>query len=65
MRPGEQIASLCGSSGSHFGSLAEIETQLLLAVQLGYIQDSTPLLQTVEDTRRMLLGLIRHLENKS
>lgn len=47
------------------GSLAELETQLLLSIELGYIQGSTPLLQVTEDTRRMLLGLIRHLENKS
>ena len=43
------------------GSLAEIETQLLLAKDLHNVQDKE-VEATMERTRRMLLGLIRSLK---
>ncbi len=46
------------------GSLAELETQLLLSKELGFPK-SNELNKCVEQTRRMLLGLIRYLRGKS
>ncbi|MDQ1329663.1 MAG: hypothetical protein QG641_2955 [Candidatus Poribacteria bacterium] len=43
------------------GSLAELETQLLLAVDLGFI-DSNDLDESVQKVRRMLVGLIKSLK---
>jgi four helix bundle protein len=45
------------------GSLAELETQLLLSRDLGYAQ-SDEVNERVERVRRLLLGLIRHLKGK-
>jgi four helix bundle protein len=47
------------------GSLAELETQTILAQDLGYIQDSSALLKDIEDIRRLTLGLIRHLDARN
>jgi four helix bundle protein len=46
------------------GSLAELETHLLIAANLGYIRatDCDPVLSKIEEVRRMLAGLIRSLE---
>jgi len=46
------------------GSLAELETQLLLSKELG-LPKTNELDERVERTRRMLLGLIRYLRRKS
>ena len=43
------------------GSLAELETQLLLAVDLGFI-DNNALDESVQKVRRMLVGLIKSLK---
>ena len=45
------------------GSLSELETQWLLAKEMGMIS-STPE-SFVEPVRRMLLGLIRHTKNRA
>lgn len=45
------------------GSIAELETQLLLAARLGLIPDDQPFLR-LEEVRRMLLGLLRSLKKK-
>lgn len=45
------------------GSLSEIETQLLLANRLKFIQEAT-LLDDIESIRKMLLGLIKFLKGK-
>ena len=45
------------------GSLSEIETQLLLANRLKFIQEVT-LLSNIESIRKMLLGLIKFLKGK-
>lgn len=44
------------------GSLAEVETQVLLAADFGYLSDATGILSVSGDIRGMALGLIRHLE---
>lgn len=46
------------------GSASELETQLLLAVTLGYLRESTDLLATLSSTRRLINGLIRSLKEK-
>jgi four helix bundle protein len=45
------------------GSLSEIETQLLLANRLKFIQEAT-LLDDIESIRKMLLRLIRFLKGR-
>jgi four helix bundle protein len=45
------------------GSLAEAETQLLLAVRLRFVNDSS-LLSDIETIRKMLLGLMKYLRGK-
>jgi four helix bundle protein len=45
------------------GSLAEIETQILLACDLSYTKDIS-ILSKVESTRRLILGLIKYLKSK-
>ena len=47
------------------GSLAELETQTILAQDLSYIRDSSALLKDIEDIRRLTLGLIRHLNSRN
>jgi four helix bundle protein len=44
------------------GSLAEVETQLVIAERLGYLQSGNDLFQRVEAIRLMLLGLIRYIK---
>lgn len=43
------------------GSLAELETQLLLAKRLNFINDDISL-SDIESIRKMILGLIRYLK---
>jgi four helix bundle protein len=43
------------------GSLAELETQLLIANSLGYIHDPTAVLRDLTDVQRMLCGLVSSL----
>lgn len=45
------------------GSLAELETQLLLSRELGFVKDEQ-LDQKVEQIRKMLLGLVKYLKSK-
>ena len=46
------------------GSIAELETQLLLATRLKFVTN-TEMLDRVEQVRRLLLGLLRFLKRKS
>ena len=46
------------------GSLAELETQLLLSIELGFLKNEE-LNGSIEHVRRMLLGLIKYLRGKS
>ncbi|MDM1046294.1 four helix bundle protein [Myroides sp. 1354] len=46
------------------GSLAEIETQLFLALDLGFCQIEERYFVTIISIRRMLLGLIKSIRTK-
>ena len=48
------------------GSASELETELLIARRLGYLQEGTYLemRNTLDNIGRMLIGLTRHLERK-
>lgn len=45
------------------GSIAELETQLGLAMRIGFLRDSE-VFRHIEDVRKMLLGLLRFLRLK-
>lgn len=45
------------------GSVAELETQLLLAIQLGLLSGDH-IISHVEEVRKLLLGLLRSLKKK-
>jgi four helix bundle protein len=47
--------------GQAKGSLAELETQILIAHNLGYIQNPSPLLDRVSEVARLLNGLLNSL----
>lgn len=47
------------------GSLAEAETQLIIAERLGYINESANILDSVSSIKQMILGLIKYLKNKT
>ena len=47
------------------GSLVETETQLIISKEIGYLNDISYLSQEVENIRKMLVGLIKHLKGKS
>lgn len=46
------------------GSLAELDTQYILAKDLNFTPGSTPLEELITSVRRMTLGLIKHLKAK-
>jgi len=46
------------------GSLVETETQLIISKEIGYLNDISYLSQEVENIRKMLVGLIKHLKGK-
>ncbi len=45
------------------GSVAELETQLLLARDFGYVVGST-VFSLIDKTKKLLLGLLKYLKNK-
>jgi four helix bundle protein len=45
------------------GSVAELETQMLLAKEFGYLRDGT-IFSSIEAARKPLSGLIKYLKNK-
>jgi four helix bundle protein len=47
------------------GSLAELETQLLIAAELGYIAANDDIFVVLERTSQLLTGLRRHLSRSS
>lgn len=47
------------------GSLSELETQLLIAKDLGYLEDSSALLQRVDDIFGLMGGLINNLQRRT
>jgi four helix bundle protein len=46
------------------GSLAEAETQIIIAKRLGYLGDNKEILNSLQTIRKMLTGLIKYLKNK-
>src|SRR3954468_17991184 len=48
------------------GSASELETELLIAQRLGYLQESVyvEMRDTLDNIGRMLIGLTRHLERR-
>lgn len=44
------------------GSLAEVETQLVIDARLGYVKDCSGLNESLQEIRRMLVGLKNSLE---
>jgi len=48
--------------GIALGSLAEVETQLVIAARLGYMRDCSELNESLQEIRRMLIGLNKSLE---
>lgn len=46
------------------GSLSELETQIILAADFGYLSDNRPLLAKVEQTFGLLGGLINSLQRR-
>ena len=46
------------------GSLAESETQLIIASKIGYINSNDTIFKKVEEVRRPLFGLINYAESK-
>ncbi len=46
------------------GSLAEAETQLIIAEKLGYIGQTESLFERISSLKQMILGLIKYLKGK-
>ena len=46
------------------GSMAEVETQLILARELGFVKNIDRCLETLVEIRKMTSGLITYLKNK-
>ena len=46
------------------GSLSEVDTQMIISEKIGYISDITKVIDSIEQIRRMLLGLIKYLKQK-
>lgn len=47
------------------GSIAELETQLLISKELGYIVEIESILAKLNDTKGVILGLVKYLKSKS
>lgn len=47
------------------GSLAEVETQLFIARNLRYLKDISKTLEELTTVKRLIIGLIKYLRNKS
>lgn len=47
------------------GSLSELETQLLLSFDLGYLKNINNYTRRLEEVRKLISGLIKHLKSKS
>ncbi len=46
------------------GSLAEVETQILLAKRLKYVDDITDVTEKIERLTKLIYGLIRYIKTK-
>lgn len=47
------------------GSASEVDTELLIASRLGYLENSTELRSSLDEIGRMLTGLSQHLQQRS
>ncbi len=47
------------------GSLAELETQIIIAAEIGYLIESNDILEEIEKIRRKLLNYIKYQKTKS
>ena len=47
------------------GSLSELETQIIIAERLNYIENNDVLFDEIISIKKMIHGLIRYLKNKS
>lgn len=47
------------------GSLAETETQIMIALRLGYTSDITNSLNLITEVRKLILGFRKFVKNKS
>ncbi|MBQ6726652.1 MAG: four helix bundle protein [Bacteroidales bacterium] len=46
------------------GSLSEVDTQLVIAKELGYVNDTKEIDASISNVRKLLSGFINYLENK-
>jgi four helix bundle protein len=46
------------------GSLAELETQYLIAVRLGFLEDNKAVVNLITDEKKLLLGYRNYIKNK-
>ena len=46
------------------GSLSELETQLVISSDLGYLDNIKDYLSRMEEIRKMISGMIKHLKSK-
>jgi four helix bundle protein len=46
------------------GSLAEVETQIVIAARLGFMLDASVIDKELQEIRRMLIGLNKSLESR-
>ncbi len=47
------------------GSLAELETQLIISQRIGYLRPSDEILKSLLEIKQMTLGLINYLKSKN
>lgn len=45
-------------------STAELETQLIISKNLGYVQEENKIYDKIVDVKKLILGLIKYLSNK-
>ena len=46
------------------GSVSEVETQVIIAQRLGYVDGANSIEEQIEGVRRLILGLIRYLRRR-
>lgn len=47
-----------------YGSLSELETQLIISYDLKYVQDNSEILKKIDKIQKMLSGLINYIKSK-
>ena len=47
------------------GSLSEVETQIIIAKRLGYLDDSGDIEEQIQTVRKLILGLVRYLRARN